>query len=86
VDCENQAIEQLRELLEKRVERDQPMRIMNVLPARDDSYEALFRETKLSRSLTQWTAGAPAGSARCAARNKARTCNRRRVPARIAVV
>ena len=34
---------------------DQPMRIMNVTPARDDSYEALFRATKLPRSLTQWT-------------------------------
>ncbi len=35
---------------------DQPMRIMNVNPARDDSYEALFRAMKLPRSLTHWTA------------------------------
>ena len=34
---------------------DEPMRIMNVLPARDDSYEALFRETHIPRSLTDWS-------------------------------
>ena len=33
---------------------DAPMRIMNVNPARDDSYEALFRETHMPRSLTDW--------------------------------
>jgi erythromycin esterase-like protein len=33
---------------------DEPMRVKNVLPARDDSYEGLFRETKLQRSLTDW--------------------------------
>jgi erythromycin esterase-like protein len=35
---------------------DYPMRIMNVLPARNDSYEALFRQTQIPRSLTDWTA------------------------------
>jgi erythromycin esterase-like protein len=35
---------------------DYPMRIMNVLPARNDSYEALFRQTPIPRSLTDWTA------------------------------
>ena len=34
---------------------DHPMRIMNVLPARNDSYEALFRQTEISCSLTDWT-------------------------------
>ena len=34
---------------------DMPMRIMNVLPARPDSYEALFRATGCARSLTDWT-------------------------------
>src|SRR5947209_7369051 len=34
---------------------DMPMRIMNVLPARADSYEALFRATGCARSLTDWT-------------------------------
>jgi erythromycin esterase-like protein len=33
---------------------DEPMQIMNVLPARGDSYEALFRETGVARSLTDW--------------------------------
>ena len=33
---------------------DEPMRVKNVLPARDDSYERLFRDTGLSRSLTDW--------------------------------
>jgi erythromycin esterase-like protein len=33
---------------------DEPMQIMNVLPARPDSYEALFREAKIARSLTDW--------------------------------
>jgi erythromycin esterase-like protein len=33
---------------------DHPMRIMNVLPARKDSYEALFRTTHMGRSLTDW--------------------------------
>ena len=33
---------------------DQPMRIMNVLPARGDSYEGLFREAGVARSLTDW--------------------------------
>ena len=33
---------------------DHPMRIMNVRPAREDSYEALFRATHLPRSLTDW--------------------------------
>ena len=34
---------------------DYPMRIMNVLPARNDSYEALFRQTQIPRSLTDWS-------------------------------
>jgi erythromycin esterase-like protein len=33
---------------------DHPMRIMRVLPARDDSYEAMFRRTHVPRSLTDW--------------------------------
>ncbi|HEX3664038.1 MAG TPA: erythromycin esterase family protein [Rhizomicrobium sp.] len=33
---------------------DEPMRVKNVLPARDDSYERLFRDTRISRSLTDW--------------------------------
>ncbi|HEX3942901.1 MAG TPA: erythromycin esterase family protein [Rhizomicrobium sp.] len=33
---------------------DEPMRVKNVLPARDDSYERLFREARLTRSLTDW--------------------------------
>jgi erythromycin esterase-like protein len=33
---------------------DYPMRIMNVLPARNDSYEALFRQTQIQCSLTDW--------------------------------
>jgi erythromycin esterase-like protein len=33
---------------------DEPMHIMNVLPARPDSYEALFRAAKNARSLTDW--------------------------------
>ena len=36
---------------------DYPMRIMNVLPARNDSYEALFRQTNVPRSLTDWSPG-----------------------------
>ena len=31
---------------------DEPMRVMNVLPAREDSWERLFRQTGLGRSLT----------------------------------
>jgi erythromycin esterase-like protein len=30
------------------------MRVKNVLPAREDSYERLFRDTRLARSLTNW--------------------------------
>jgi erythromycin esterase-like protein len=33
---------------------DEPMEIMNVLPARGDSYEFLFRRTGVARSLTDW--------------------------------
>jgi erythromycin esterase-like protein len=33
---------------------DEPMQIMTVLAARGDSYEALFRETGVARSLTDW--------------------------------
>jgi erythromycin esterase-like protein len=33
---------------------DEPMRVKNVLPARRDSYESLFRDTELARSLTDW--------------------------------
>jgi erythromycin esterase-like protein len=33
---------------------DQPMQVMTVNPVRDDSYEALFRETRVARSLTDW--------------------------------
>jgi erythromycin esterase-like protein len=33
---------------------DEPMRVKNVLPARDGSYERLFRDTGLPRSLTDW--------------------------------
>jgi erythromycin esterase-like protein len=33
---------------------DQPMQVMTVRPVRDDSYEALFRETHVPRSLTDW--------------------------------
>jgi erythromycin esterase-like protein len=33
---------------------DSPMEIKRVLPAREDSYESLFRRTGLARSLTDW--------------------------------
>ena len=33
---------------------DEPMQTMTVLPARSDSYEALFREAGIARSLTDW--------------------------------
>ena len=33
---------------------DEAMRVKQVTPARDDSYERLFRETQLARSLTDW--------------------------------
>jgi len=33
---------------------DEPMRVKNVLPARGDSWERLFRDTGLARSLTDW--------------------------------
>jgi erythromycin esterase-like protein len=33
---------------------DEPMRVKKVLPARQDSYERLFRDTGLARSLTDW--------------------------------
>lgn len=33
---------------------DSPMEIKRVLPAREDSYECLFRRTGLARSLTDW--------------------------------
>jgi len=33
---------------------EEPMRIKNVLPAREDSWERLFRETGLACSLTDW--------------------------------
>ena len=33
---------------------DEPMRVKTVLPARDDSYERLFRDAGLPRSLTDW--------------------------------
>ncbi len=33
---------------------DHPMRVMNIVPARADSYEALFRQTGAARSLTDW--------------------------------
>jgi erythromycin esterase-like protein len=33
---------------------DEPMQIMTVLPARADSYEALFRQAGVERSLTDW--------------------------------
>jgi erythromycin esterase-like protein len=36
---------------------DQPMQAMTVRPVRDDSYEALFRQTNVPRSLTDWRAG-----------------------------
>lgn len=35
-------------------EWDEPMQIKNVRPAREDSYEHLFRHTGISRSLTEW--------------------------------
>jgi erythromycin esterase-like protein len=35
---------------------DQPMQIMQVVPARSDSYEYLFRRTGLARSVTDWRA------------------------------
>jgi erythromycin esterase-like protein len=34
---------------------DEPMEIKQVRPARRDSYEAVFRETLIARSLTDWT-------------------------------
>lgn len=37
---------------------DEPMEIKRVLPARDDSFEALFRHTGIERSLTDWRGGA----------------------------
>lgn len=33
---------------------DEPMRVMDVLPAREDSWESLFRESGMPRSLTDW--------------------------------
>jgi len=33
---------------------DKPMRVKNVIPARDDSWESLFRDTGLACSLTDW--------------------------------
>ncbi|SEP71658.1 Erythromycin esterase homolog [Faunimonas pinastri] len=36
---------------------DEPMRVKTVLPARDDSYEALFRRTGIARSLTDLRVG-----------------------------
>ncbi len=33
---------------------DGPMRVMRVLPAREDSYERVFRQTGITRSLTDW--------------------------------
>jgi erythromycin esterase-like protein len=33
---------------------DEPMRVKNVLPARDDSYERVFRDAGNARSLTDW--------------------------------
>jgi erythromycin esterase-like protein len=33
---------------------DEPMQIMNVLPARSDSYESLFCRSGFARSLTDW--------------------------------
>ena len=33
---------------------DAPMQIMTVLPARSDSYEAMFREVGVKRALTDW--------------------------------
>jgi len=33
---------------------DEPMETMTVLPAREDSYEFLFRRTGIARSLTHW--------------------------------
>ena len=33
---------------------DEPMTVKNVLPARENSYEQLFRDTGLARSLTDW--------------------------------
>ncbi|HEX3487294.1 MAG TPA: erythromycin esterase family protein [Micropepsaceae bacterium] len=33
---------------------DEPMQVMNVLPARSDSYEFLFRRSGFARSLTDW--------------------------------
>jgi erythromycin esterase-like protein len=35
---------------------DEPMEVMNVVPARSDSYESLFRSTGVARSLTDWHA------------------------------
>jgi len=37
---------------------DEPMRIKNVLPARSDSWERLFRDSAQARSLTDWRAPA----------------------------
>ena len=33
---------------------DEPMQIMTVLPARPDSYEAMYRDAGVARSLTDW--------------------------------
>ncbi|MGK2286637.1 erythromycin esterase family protein [Pedomonas sp. V897] len=40
-----------------------PMQIMDVRPARPDSYEAAFREAKRPCALTDWRRGADAGAA-----------------------
>src|SRR5215210_1602134 len=34
---------------------NEPMEVKQVRPARPDSYEAVFRETRIARSLTDWT-------------------------------
>jgi erythromycin esterase-like protein len=39
---------------------DEPMRIKNVLPARPDSHERIFRDTGLNRFLTDWRENGPA--------------------------
>ena len=39
----------------------EPMQIMDVRPARADSYEAAFREARLPASLTDWTRANPNG-------------------------
>ena len=60
---------------------DQPMRIMNVIPARSDSYEALFRKSGVARSLTDWRRRQRQELAGCAQGFETGACDRCRISA-----